>query len=78
MKIVPKNRFSGKTYFYTIAIRELLAERGTVRIGDGGSGDAQKLADVQPSMDISDEVIEDIKGKPRCEAHSLKMVNNES
>ena len=45
------------------AIRQLLAERGTVRIGDGGSGDTQKLADVQPRMEISEEVIEDIKGE---------------
>ena len=47
------------------AIRELLAERATVRIGDGGSANAQKLADVRPKLEISDEVIEDIKGR-RC------------
>ena len=46
------------------AIRELLDERGTVRIGEGSGagGDTQKLADVEPKMDISDEIIEDIKG----------------
>ena len=45
------------------AIRTLLEERGTVRIGDAGSGDTQKLSEVQPKMEISDEIIEDIKGK---------------
>ena len=45
------------------AIRTLLEERGTVRIGDAGSVDTQKLSEVQPKMEISDEIIEDIKGK---------------
>ena len=43
-------------------IRELLEEKATVRLGGGGEGAARKLAEVEPAIEISESVVEDIKG----------------